>query len=158
MSNGEKTPKRAVQIAPAGPVHAHLLAALHAECFEDPWTGKAFSSLLGTPGTLAWTACDKQTDRPVGFILLRAVAEEAEILSIGVIPDARGQAVGAKLIHAAGLLEGLKTLFLDVAEDNHNALRLYQREGFEIVGRRSGYYAREGGIRVDSLTMKRDLR
>lgn len=147
----------AIRVEPARLAHIEVLAALHQRCFEDAWLPVAFSSLLLTPGTSAFIAVNIQTDSPVGFVLLRAVAGEAEILSIGVIAEARVQGLGGLLIQEAAGLPDIRTLFLDVAADNENALKLYRREGFEEVGRRAGYYARGKGVRVDSLTMKRNL-
>ena len=148
---------RPVQIEAAGLAHATLLAHLHALCFKVPWTDKAFASLLATPGTLAFLAVLAQTEEPVGFILLRRVQAEAEILSIGVTPTARSLGIGGKLLQQVAGLQGLEMLFLDVAADNESALALYRREGFKEVGRRSAYYARGSDTPVDSLTMKREL-
>ncbi|MBL4863373.1 MAG: GNAT family N-acetyltransferase, partial [Rhodobiaceae bacterium] len=127
------------------------------QCFKDPWSAEAISTLLATPGTLAFLATEEKTDQPVGFVLARIVVDEGEILSIGVLGQARSRGIGAALMAQVAQVDGLGALFLDVAADNESALRLYAKEGFEVVGRRSGYYARGSGPRVDSLTMKRDL-
>lgn len=144
-------------IEPATHLHAMLLAALHRQCFKDPWSIEAIATLLTTPGTLAFFATDRETSEPVGFVFARIVIDEGEILSIGVLDHARSRRIGADLISQVTSSAGLQTLFLDVAADNEGALRLYVREGFEVVGRRSGYYDRGSDPRVDSLTMKRDL-
>lgn len=145
------------KVEPVGVAHVDVLAALHQQCFKEAWSADAFLSLLVTPGTSAFIATKANTDSPLGFILLRAVVGEAEILSIGVIPEARSSGVGGLLMKEAAGLVDIQTLFLDVAADNESALRLYHREGFEVVGRRVGYYARGTGVPVDSLTMRRDL-
>lgn len=146
--------KTTFTVEPAGHVHACALAALHGQCFKDPWTAEAMSTLLATPGAIAFIASDPRTGEPVGFVLARIVADEGEILSIGVLGDARSRGVGAGLMAEVMGVTGLRALFLDVAADNENATRLYTRQGFDVVGRRSGYYARGDGARVDSLTMK----
>ncbi len=141
--------------------HTDIIAALHAACFEDPWTSESISGLLATPGTAGWIASleggGEGQEEPVGFLLVRAAAGEAEILSIGVVPAARGQRVASRLIDAAVEQLQASALFLDVAADNRAALKLYEREGFEVVGRRQAYYKRASGQQVDSLTMKRLL-
>ncbi|PCJ68871.1 MAG: alanine acetyltransferase [Rhodobiaceae bacterium] len=147
----------AVFIEPGTAVHTTLLAALHQQCFKDPWSVEAISSLLVTPGTVAFLATEGQTDQPVGFVLARIVVDEGEILSIGVLDHARSRGIGAALIAQVVQVDGLGALFLDVAADNESALRLYAKEGFQVVGRRAAYYARGSDARVDSLTMKRDL-
>ncbi len=148
---------KGVSIEPGTRVHATLLAALHQQCFKDPWSAEAISTLLATPGTRAFFATEGEADQPVGFVLAQIVVDEGEILSMGVLGHARSRGIGAALIAAVTAIDGIRVLFLDVAADNERALRLYTKEGFDVVGRRSGYYARGSDARVDSLTMKRDL-
>ena len=50
---------------------------------------------------------------------------------------------------------GLRELYLEVAEDNAAAQRLYRALGFATVGRRPGYYARPEIEAVDALTLRR---
>ncbi len=93
---------------------------------------------------------------PLGFILARAVAGEAEVLTLAVHPDARRQGAGLALVQAAAevaLATGAETLWLEVAEDNAAALALYAAAGFEEAGRRRGYYPRADG-RADALTLR----
>jgi len=59
------------------------LAPLHAACFAEAWSAETFDRLLAQPGVFARIACDQ--DNIVGFILVRAAADEAEILSLGVL-------------------------------------------------------------------------
>lgn len=112
------------------------LAALHASAFDDPWDGSAIAALLATPGTFACTHAD-------GFVLVRAVADEAEILTLAVKPAARGHGLGRALMQAAmakALAMGAASLFLEVGIDNVAALALYAGLGFAKVGDRKGYY------------------
>ncbi len=145
-------------IEPGAAAHAHVLAALHRQCFKDHWSAEAISTLLATPGAMAFIASDQKLDQPVGFILVRIVADEGEVLSIGVLEHARSRGAGAALIAKVATTSGLRSLFLEVAADNQRAVELYTRTGFEVVGRRPGYYARgkQGRVqeRVDALTMK----
>lgn len=129
------------------------LAALHAEAFANPWDAAAFETLLHQGGVLA-------LEEPDGFILLRAVADEAEVLTLAVRPAARRQGLGARLV-AAGKIgaaaQGATRLFLEVADDNTPALAVYLRAGFTEVGRRPGYYARGDGDRRDALILALNL-
>ncbi len=132
---------------------ATRLARIHAAAFSAPWDAAAFEVLLDQTGVFV-------IEEPDGFILIRAVADEAEILTLAVRPEARRQGLGARLVRhgataAAGL--GATRLFLEVADDNAAALALYIRGGFAEVGRRPGYYARPDGGRQDALILALNL-
>jgi ribosomal-protein-alanine N-acetyltransferase len=106
--------------------------------------------LLGTPGVFALGVGDS-------FILCRAVAGEAEVLTLAVAPASRRAGLGRTLVEAAmGLaaLAGADTCFLEV--DNTPALNLYQTTGFEAAGLRPHYYRRPDGD-IDAVVMRRDL-
>lgn len=144
-------------LRPAGPFDLDCLAALHAACFPDPWSAPAMAALLATPG--AFGLLSITSDRLSGFLLARVAADEAEILSIGVLPARRRLGVARLLLadaaaRAAG--QGARRLFLEVAADNHAARALYLREGFAQVGRRPGYY-RRGDKATDALVLARPL-
>ena len=57
--------------------------------------------------------------------------------------------------HLAG--RGVRTVFLEVEENNQPACRLYQRAGFQVVGRRENYYNQGGTTKLNALVMRRDL-
>jgi ribosomal-protein-alanine N-acetyltransferase len=144
-----------IEILPAGPADVGLMAHLHASCFDVSWSKESFEALLDTPGTFALTA--RVSGREVGFILARAVADEAEILSLGVAPCTRRKGLGKRLATAAAhrcFGAGAKRLFLEVGDENRPARALYRKLGFQEIGRRRGYY-RDGS--EDALTLKADL-
>jgi ribosomal-protein-alanine N-acetyltransferase len=132
------------------PGDARLLAVLHASAFERPWDEAAFEALLVTFNVFG-LILDGQ-----GFILCRAVADEAEILTLAVAPLVRRGGVGRALVEAAAqtaTARGADSLFLEVASDNAAALGLYAGAAFEPAGLRRGYYA--GG--ADAVVMRRTL-
>ncbi len=135
-----------------------VLASLHAGSFHDAWSMEYFTSLLGSPGAFAIVA--EAAAIPTGFVLVRAAADEAEILSIGVNIGARRGGVGRKLVAAAAERArqmGAHALFLEVSGANEAARALYASLGFREVGRRPGYY-REGALPAqDALVLKTDL-
>lgn len=136
-----------------------MVAALQHACFpEDPWDEASVATLTAPPAGFAVIALDMQ-DQPVGFVMARVAAEDAEILAIGVLPQARRGGVGRLLVEAAvaGSRDlGATALFLEVAEDNQAAWTLYKACGFFSVGRRPGYYKRPDG-RVAALVLRRNL-
>ena len=136
---------------------APLAAAMHARCFADPWDEAAFVSALDVPGTVIEILT--LSDQPAAFALYRAVADEAEILTLGTLPEFRTRQMATQLLNDAfARLEGsgVRTLYLEVGSQNFAALRLYTANGFEEIGRRRNYY-NHGGKREDAVMMKRSL-
>lgn len=132
---------------------AERLAALHATAFDSPWDAAAFAGLLGQDGVFPVETVD-------GFILMRAVADEAEILTLAVRPDARRAGQGTRLVAegvAAASARGADRVFLEVADDNAAARALYAGAGFTEAGRRPRYYARPDGARIDALLLTLNL-
>ena len=128
---------------------ASELAALHATAFDAPWKAGEIAQLLAGPGVFV-------VAEPDGFILIRVVADEAEILTLAVRPSARRGGLGRRLVEAAVVRAaalGAERMFLEVAEDNVAARALYARTGFTEAGRRRGYYARADGSREDALVL-----
>lgn len=150
-----------IRIMPAGADDAANLADLHALCFEQAWNREAIEAILAMPGAFGLVAEWPQGDGAIylGLVLARAIAGEAEILTIGVAPAARRAGLGLTLMNAAivqAAAQDATVLFLEVAEDNEAAIGLYGMRGFVRVGRRPGYYAR-GGDDVAALTLRLDL-
>lgn len=129
------------------------LAERHAAAFSAPWDAPAFEALLDQTGVFV-------IEEPEGFILLRAVADEAEVLTLAVRPSARRRGLGSRLVSEgaiAAVSRGATRLFLEVADDNAAALALYTRAGFVEAGRRPGYYTRPDGGRQDALILALNL-
>jgi ribosomal-protein-alanine N-acetyltransferase len=120
----------------AGPAYAAALAQLHAATFpEDPWNEAAFATLLAHPGTLAWL------DERGGFLVLRTVLDEAEILTLGT--TTRRQGIAKALLQTAithALTHAITKIHLEVAEKNTQAQSLYTTHNFTQSGRRPNYY------------------
>ena len=136
---------------------ALALAKAHASAFDAPWPPEAFTTLLASPGVFALAAV---TEAPVGLILMRAIAGEAEVLTLAVEPGYRRRGVAQALLQAGLALAeamGAEDAFLEVAADNPAALALYRKAGFEQAGHRGGYYRRPDGQAADALVLRRTL-
>ena len=134
------------------------IASLHAVCFEDPWHTELLGRILSAHGTFGLFS--RPRGKVVGFVLCRSSGQEGEILSLAVAPGLRRNGLGGALLEAAmtqALKQDIEALFLEVAEDNEAARRLYQKFGFATVGRRPNYYRRRYGPSVDALTLRRTL-
>ena len=132
-----------IELIPIVPAQAHVLAALHAEGFDQPWPVEAFTGLLENPlrlGSLALVG-----GVPAGFIMIQTTPDEAEVLTFVVARQNRRQGIGLRLLawaidSAAGA--GCARILLEVSETNEAARALYDKAGFHQIGARSGYYAR----------------
>ncbi len=135
-------------------------AALHAAAFPHSWAAPEFEHLIGAETTLGDAAVESRVRRLFGFALSRRALDEAEILTVTVDATLRGQGIAGRIldVHLPRLgRHGATTVFLEVAETNVPALRLYARFGFDTVGRRQGYYRAADGRTVTALTMRRRL-
>jgi ribosomal-protein-alanine N-acetyltransferase len=137
---------------------AEPLAILHSACFpDDPWEAGAMARLIALTGSFGWLA--REGESPVGFILVRDLGNECEVLSLGVVPRWRRLGIAQDLLSAA-IVEtrrrSLSSLVLEVATDNDAACALYGGFGFVAVGRRARYYKRPNG-RADALIMRLTL-
>jgi len=135
------------------------LAVLHATSFDRPWDEAALRALLAGPGVFALAA--HHEGRMAGFVLARAAGGEAEILTLAVMPAARGRGLGRALVRAAAAraaMLGAEGLFLEVGTENPAALALYARLGFARVGARKSYYdSRSQAGSGDALVLKAAL-
>jgi len=143
------------RIAPIPEGAAEPLAALHRICFpDDPWEAGALSRIMALSGGFGWLAWEGPA--PVGFILVRDLGNECEVLSLGVTPRWRRRGIAQALLAAAvaeSERRNLPSLVLEVAIDNDAASALYSSAGFIAVGRRARYYRRPDG-RVDALILR----
>jgi ribosomal-protein-alanine N-acetyltransferase len=142
----------------AGPRDAPALAALHGASFRRGWSEDEVERLLLDRSVLAHRAT--LGHQPVGFIISRIAAGEAEILSVAVARAQQGRGLARRLLdlhmrRLAGL--GVRTIFLEVDDDNLHARRLYARSAFRQVGRRDGYYPVPESATGAALVLRRDL-
>ena len=134
-----------------GPAYAAVLAAIHAAAFPDEaWGAAAFQTQLEMHGVVALL------DKRGGLLLLRVTVDEAEILTIGVLPVLRRRGIATGLLQT-GILKaaalGATSLFLEVDTSNRAAQALYAAAGFREVGRRKRYYANG----ADALVLRLEI-
>jgi ribosomal-protein-alanine N-acetyltransferase len=129
------------------------LADIHGRAITPAWTEAALRDLLAQPGV--WVEAEAD-----GFVLMRQAGDEAEVLTLAVLPEARRRGRGLALMQTALATchtRGVSDVFLEVAADNTAALALYRTVGLVETGRRRGYYARKDGPPVDALILTLNL-
>lgn len=132
------------------------LAALHSACFETPrpWSAREFAGLL--TGTGVFLICIGDS----GFVMGRAIADEAEVLTLAVDPKARRQGIASRALaafDAEATSRGATTAFLEVSVENDGARALYARHGWTESGRRRDYYHTPDGQKCDALILTKPL-
>jgi len=152
LSRAGRGPAGRLALVAVGPAHADALAAIHAAAFrgQEVWSASVFAGQLALPGTFALL------DPVGGMVLARVIAEEAEILTLAVVPAARRGGVAGRLLAGAmrrAAAAGATKMFLEVATTNLPARAVYDRAGFVRVGRRARYYAGGG----DALVLRAEL-
>ena len=148
----------AAAVEPASLRDAPALAQIHGASFHRGWGEGEFENMLSERNTLVHRL--RIGRKVVGFSVSRIAADEAEILSIAVAQSHRGRGLSNNLLlthlgHLAG--RGVRTVFLEVEENNQPARRLYKRAGFAVTGRRERYYRQASGEPLNALLMRRDL-
>lgn len=133
------------RVRPAVQSDLAVISALQHRVNPSPWSAEGLRAELDRPLTRGLVA--EQDGAVVGYAVVLVVADEAELLDIGVDPERRRAGIGAELLRAVvetARQAGGATLHLEVRETNAAARALYAGLGFIEAHRRPGYY-RPGG-------------
>ncbi|MCO4772189.1 MAG: ribosomal protein S18-alanine N-acetyltransferase [Deltaproteobacteria bacterium] len=139
----------------AGPSDLDAVVRVDVRSFTRHWPAKEFANHLEDPLVRIWL-CEDSTG-PLGYVHIRVIVDEAELLNVAVDPSARRRGVARRLLgHAQTHAReaGAERMFLEVRRDNEAALALYRRAGWEQVGIRKRYYSEDG---ADAVVMSIDL-
>lgn len=122
------------------------LSELEASLFgEKAWSLELLKKEIENPYSKVYVLEDEFFG-VVGYIIVRVFLDEAEILRLGVKKERQGLGFGRVLLsYVLDELkkEGIKKCFLEVAEDNMRAQKLYEAFGFSRIGKRKGYFTPE---------------
>ncbi len=128
------------------------VAELENKIFSRPWSAESFEKALTYPEQILLVAegtaeegnsSEIEKDAILGYSILFAAADQADVSNIAVDPDHRGQKIGDALMQEMlnqAADRGVKEVFLEVRVSNAPAIGLYQKYGFERIGVRKGYY------------------
>jgi ribosomal-protein-alanine N-acetyltransferase len=120
------------------------VARLEREAFSSPWTADTFRRLMVREGTEIWVA-DLPPAGVVGYAVLWCVLDHGELANIAVHPEHRGRGLGSCLLDRVmerARERGVRNMYLEVRVSNQRAADLYERRGFQEIGRRRDYYDR----------------
>ncbi|WP_240623065.1 ribosomal protein S18-alanine N-acetyltransferase [Schaalia canis] len=148
-----------VELRPMTAADVPTVCALEQAIFpEDPWTPGMVDEELRAAGrhyVAAYANTDGASGEIVGYAGI-TLGPDADVMTIGVLPQWRGKGVGARLLAdllSAAEAAGSERIFLEVRASNEAAQGLYRRYGFEIIGRIRNYFRHP---LEDAVTMLRE--
>lgn len=126
-----------------------LIVELEKNCFgEMAWSKELLISTI--IGQFKHVYILKDNEKILGYLILQIILDEGEIERIGIHSDYRRQSFAKYLLIDVLKETAITDCYLEVNENNEPAKYLYHSCGFEIIGRRSGYY-QDGN---DAIMMK----
>ena len=132
------------------------VANIEAAADEFPWSRAIFKSCLDN-GHHCWVL--DQGGAIIGYGILSVGAGEAHVLNVCVAPLHQGRGHGAYLLKRLLDLarwQRAARVFLEVRPSNELAHAMYERAGFNEIGRRPNYYPARRG-REDAIVMAMEL-
>jgi ribosomal-protein-alanine N-acetyltransferase len=143
--------------------HADLepILAIEQKSFQRPWGRLSFEGELRSRSACNFAVKStevKTCGQVIGYAFWHLVADEVHLLKVAVTPAWRGQGIASRLLERCFTLsveQGAKSAHLEVRPSNIAAIELYQKLGFELVGRRPKYYP---DSKEDALLMMKILK
>jgi [ribosomal protein S18]-alanine N-acetyltransferase len=134
-----------------------VLAALEERLFpHDAWSEQTWWAELAGRPRRDYVVLDEAA-RIVGYAGLDHGGDVADVMTVAVVPEARGRALGRLLLEeleARAAARGAASVMLEVRADNGPAIGLYERSGYAVLTTRRRYY--QPGD-VDALVMRKTL-
>jgi ribosomal-protein-alanine N-acetyltransferase len=128
-----------------------ILFRIEEQCFdEEAFTRRQIGYLLTDYNTLALAA--KTSNDVAGFIIAQVETDETEfghIITLNVAPNYRHKGIASKLLHEIESLlrdRSISECRLEVREDNHAAIKLYHKLGYQTMGKLERYYGNKHGF------------
>ena len=134
---------------------APAIARLEILCFSDPWSEKSIASEVNNP--LSYWLVAEDNGVIAGYVGSQSVLDAADMMNLAVSPEYRRKGVAVRLIKELCYhLEQNQViaLLLEVRISNLPAISLYEKLGFQQVGRRPKYYHNP---REDALILRKEL-
>jgi ribosomal-protein-alanine N-acetyltransferase len=123
--------------------------------YPTPWSRSMFAAELRKPSALALGAY-LETGELVGYAFVSRYVDAWHVMNVAVAPEHRRRGIGTELLERLFEVtssDQRRGYTLEVRVSNTDAIRLYERLGFQSRGIRRGYYTDN---REDALIMWRE--
>ena len=134
-----------------------IFVSLDKELFPySPWTAGQYKEEFSRPTRYFVVALDEQHSI-IGYAGVFAPGvTEADILTVGVVPEHRGKGIAKALMALItdwAKLQGSTAMMLEVKVDNLDAIGLYESLGYIRLNVRKDYF----GVGLDAQVMRLEL-
>lgn len=156
MSAVDAGPATALLLRPMRESDLDAVMAIEVRAYPFPWTRGIFRDCLRA-GYSMWV--HERAGEVLGYGVLSVAAEEAHVLNLCTAPGSERQGLGARMLRALLRIargQRAQRVFLEVRPTNAPAIALYERCGFNEIGRRPRYYPAHRG-REDAVVMALEL-
>lgn len=125
--------------------------------YPFPWTRGIFRDCMRA-GYPMWV--QEREGGIAGYGVLSIAADEAHVLNLCTAPGNEGHGLGQRMLQALLRIargSGAQRVYLEVRPSNPRAIALYDRSGFNEIGRRPRYYPTANHGREDAIVMAMEL-
>ena len=119
------------------------IAELEKECFSEPWSETSLRDELTNETARFYVLRDGKN--LLGYIGANNICNEVYITNVAVNSECRGKGYGKILVnHLIKQSEAERAFFitLEVRKSNENAIKLYEKCGFKLIGERKNFYSK----------------
>ena len=144
----------AVRIRPLRLADLSAVDAIERRAYHTPWSRSMFASELAKSSSICLGAVEG--DQLIGYVINSRYVDAWHVMNVAVDPDYQRRGIATRLLERLFELtvdDGRRGYTLEVRVSNLDAIRLYEKLGFERRGVRRGYYTDN---REDALIMWRD--
>jgi ribosomal-protein-alanine N-acetyltransferase len=126
------------------------------EAYPTPWSRSMFAGELAKPSSISLGAFDPDAGHLVGYLITSRYVDAWHIMNLAVAAGSRRRGIASDLLDELFHLtddDPRRGYTLEVRVSNGNAIKLYERMGFERTGLRRAYYTDN---REDAIVMWKD--
>jgi ribosomal-protein-alanine N-acetyltransferase len=130
------------------------IEAIEKRAYRTPWSRSMFASELAKPTSICLGAFEGE--RLMGYTINSRYVDAWHVMNVAVDPEYQRRGIASQLLERLFELtadDERRGYTLEVRVSNQDAIRLYEKLGFEPRGIRRGYYTDN---REDALIMWRD--